>query len=220
MWPMVGKTGVARVALLTKAPVIPVAQWGANEVLPPYTQRPQLLPAQDQPGPGGPPVDLAEFYGQEQTAELLRKVTEVIMDAVTDLSRELRGEPAPAERFDPRKHKGNKQQRDREVTTRCAVFGTGSWGTAFAMILADAGCEVTLWGRRAELAAAINATRTNPDYLPGVELPARGARPPPTRPRRPRDAEFVFLVVPSQTLRAQPGRVGAAAARPTPCWSA
>ncbi len=56
--------------------------------------------------------------------------------------------------------------------TRCAVFGTGSWGTAFAMVLADAGCEVTLWGRRPELVDAINTSRTNPDYLPGIELPA------------------------------------------------
>ena len=42
------------------------------------------------------------------------------------------------------------------------------------MVLADAGCEVTLWGRRPELADAINTTRTNPDYLPGLELPATG----------------------------------------------
>ena len=55
--------------------------------------------------------------------------------------------------------------------TRAAVFGNGSWGTAFAMVMADAGCEVSLWGRRAALAETINTTRTNPDYLPGVELP-------------------------------------------------
>lgn len=47
--------------------------------------------------------------------------------------------------------------------TRVAVYGTGSWGTAFAMVLADAGCEVTLWGRRAGLAEAVNTTHTNPD---------------------------------------------------------
>lgn len=55
--------------------------------------------------------------------------------------------------------------------TRCAVFGTGSWGTAFAMILADAGCEVTLWGRRKELVDAIAETHVNPDYMPHVTLP-------------------------------------------------
>ncbi|MFE0650808.1 NAD(P)H-dependent glycerol-3-phosphate dehydrogenase [Streptomyces sp. NPDC059534] len=84
--------------------------------------------------------------------------------------------------------------------TRAAVFGNGSWGTAFAMVLADAGCEVSLWGRRPELAKEINATRTNPDYLPGVELPAAiTATADPAEAAR--DADFTVLVVPSQTLR-------------------
>ncbi|MFF3555846.1 NAD(P)H-dependent glycerol-3-phosphate dehydrogenase [Streptomyces tsukubensis] len=57
------------------------------------------------------------------------------------------------------------------VPTRVAVFGAGSWGTAFAVILADAGCDVTLWGRRPGLVQAINTTHRNPDYLPDAELP-------------------------------------------------
>ncbi|MGW6967284.1 NAD(P)H-dependent glycerol-3-phosphate dehydrogenase [Streptomyces zaomyceticus] len=84
--------------------------------------------------------------------------------------------------------------------TKAAVFGNGSWGTAFAMVLADAGCEVSLWGRRAELAKEINATRVNPDYLPGVELPAAiTATADPAAAAH--DADFTVLVVPSQTLR-------------------
>ncbi|MEU6878237.1 NAD(P)H-dependent glycerol-3-phosphate dehydrogenase [Streptomyces sp. NPDC046712] len=85
--------------------------------------------------------------------------------------------------------------------TKVAVFGTGSWGTAFAMVLADAGCEVTLWGRRAELVEAINTTRTNPDYFPGVALPS-GIRATTDPAEAARDAEFTVLAVPSQTLRA------------------
>ncbi|MFI9027159.1 NAD(P)H-dependent glycerol-3-phosphate dehydrogenase [Streptomyces sp. NPDC053560] len=85
--------------------------------------------------------------------------------------------------------------------TRCAVYGTGSWGTAFAMVLADAGCEVTLWGRRAEIAEAINTTRTNPDYLPGVELP-QTVRATTDPAEAAAGAEFTVLAVPSQTLRA------------------
>ena len=82
------------------------------------------------------------------------------------------------------------------MTTRCAVYGTGSWGTAFAMVLADAGCEVTLWGRRAEVVDAINTTRTNPDYLPGTQLPpAVTATTDPALAAR--DADFVILAVPS-----------------------
>ena len=84
---------------------------------------------------------------------------------------------------------------------KAAVFGTGSWGTAFAMVLADAGCEVTLWGRRAEVAEAVNTTRTNPEYLPGVELPA-SVRATTDPAEALRGAEFTVLAVPSQTLRA------------------
>ena len=55
--------------------------------------------------------------------------------------------------------------------TRVAVFGTGSWGTAFAAVLADTGCQVQMWGRRAELVDQINASHVNADYLPNLLLP-------------------------------------------------
>ncbi|WP_455355588.1 NAD(P)H-dependent glycerol-3-phosphate dehydrogenase [Streptomyces sp. SYSU K217416] len=84
---------------------------------------------------------------------------------------------------------------------KAAVYGTGSWGTAFGMVLADAGCEVTLWGRRPELADAINQGRTNPDYLPGIELPPT-LRATTDAAEAARGAEFTVLAVPSQTLRA------------------
>jgi glycerol-3-phosphate dehydrogenase (NAD(P)+) len=83
---------------------------------------------------------------------------------------------------------------------RVAVFGSGSWGTAFSMVLADAGNEVTMWARRPELADAINDTRTNPDYLPGIELP--GTVTATHDPERALDgADIVVLAVPSQSLR-------------------
>ncbi len=83
---------------------------------------------------------------------------------------------------------------------KAAVFGTGSWGTAFGMVLADAGCEVTLWGRRAELVDAVNNTRTNPDYLPGIELPPTlRATTDPAEALQ--GADFTVLAIPSQTLR-------------------
>ncbi|MEV5418301.1 NAD(P)H-dependent glycerol-3-phosphate dehydrogenase [Streptomyces albogriseolus] len=83
---------------------------------------------------------------------------------------------------------------------KAAVFGTGSWGTAFGMVLADAGCDVVLWGRRPELAEAVNSTRTNPDYLPGVELP-ENLRATSDAAEAARGADFTVLAVPSQTLR-------------------
>jgi glycerol-3-phosphate dehydrogenase (NAD(P)+) len=84
--------------------------------------------------------------------------------------------------------------------TRVAVLGGGSWGTAFSMILADAGCEVRLWTRRAELAEAINRGHENPDYLPGIELPESVVATPDPVEALDR-AEVVVLAVPSQTLR-------------------
>jgi glycerol-3-phosphate dehydrogenase (NAD(P)+) len=86
------------------------------------------------------------------------------------------------------------------VTLRAAVMGAGSWGTVFAKVLADAGCDVTVWGRRTEIVEAINDRGENPDYLPGVELPERVRAT--TDPAEALDsAEYVALAVPSQTLR-------------------
>lgn len=90
------------------------------------------------------------------------------------------------------------------MTTRIAVFGAGSWGTAFATILADAGCEVALCGRRPELVDAINSTRTNPEYFPGIELPP-GITATTDPEQAAAGAEFAVLTVPSQTLRANLG---------------
>ena len=55
--------------------------------------------------------------------------------------------------------------------TQVSVMGAGSWGTAFSLVLADAGNDVILWARREEVCETINHRRENTDYLPGVELP-------------------------------------------------
>jgi 1-acyl-sn-glycerol-3-phosphate acyltransferase len=104
MWPMKGKTGAARVALATQAPVIPFAQWGANLAVPPYPKRGdiRLFPRKTLTVQAGPPIDLSEFYGKEPTAAVLREVTERIMDEITVQLADIRQEPAPAERYDQR----------------------------------------------------------------------------------------------------------------------
>lgn len=84
--------------------------------------------------------------------------------------------------------------------TRAAVLGTGSWGTAFAATLADAGTDVRMWGRRAESVDQINAG-CNEDYLPGIALPA-GIRATTDAKAALAGADVVVLAVPSQTLRA------------------
>ena len=81
-----------------------------------------------------------------------------------------------------------------------AVFGAGSWGTAFSVVLADAGNDVTIWGRRQDVVDAINERHENPDYFPGVELP-ESVRATTDPAEAAAGAEFVVLSVPSQSLR-------------------
>ncbi|MBZ3904026.1 lysophospholipid acyltransferase family protein [Streptomyces brasiliscabiei] len=110
-WPMTGKTGAARVALQTRCPVIPVAQWGANELLPPYAKKPSLLPRKTHHVLAGPPVDLSAFYGREMSPDLLKDATEVIMAAVTRQLEEIRGEKAPETPYDPRRERIEQRRR-------------------------------------------------------------------------------------------------------------
>lgn len=83
---------------------------------------------------------------------------------------------------------------------KVAVMGAGSWGTTLAKVFADAGNEVTLWARRAELVQAINAAHRNVDYLPTIKLPSNLVATD-DAPGALRDAQIVVLAVPSQTLR-------------------
>ncbi len=83
---------------------------------------------------------------------------------------------------------------------RVAVVGSGSWGTCYAKILADAGNDVSLWARRAEVAREINQARRNSQYLPGINLP-KGLHATSTLREALRGAEQVYLAVPSQSLR-------------------
>ncbi|MEO3744652.1 NAD(P)H-dependent glycerol-3-phosphate dehydrogenase [Plantactinospora sp. B5E13] len=84
--------------------------------------------------------------------------------------------------------------------THAVVLGAGSWGTAFAKVLADAGREVVIWARRPEVAEALDRTRTNPDYLPNLRLPAT-VRATADAAGALSGADLVVLAVPSQTLR-------------------
>lgn len=102
LWPMVGKTGAARVALETGAPVIPIAQWGPQRLLAPYGKRPKLLPRTTIQVRAGLPVVLDDLQGRTVDAELCHEATERIMAAITALLEEIRGEKAPAVRVDPR----------------------------------------------------------------------------------------------------------------------
>jgi len=85
--------------------------------------------------------------------------------------------------------------------SKVAVFGAGSWGTAFSIVLADAGNDVTLWARREEVAQTVNEQRENSEYLPGIELPP-SIQATHDVEKAMHAADVVVLATPSQSLRA------------------
>jgi 1-acyl-sn-glycerol-3-phosphate acyltransferase len=101
-WPMVAKTGVARLAVISRAPVYPAAQWGTQAVFAPYSVKPKLFPRTTVKYRVGEPVDLSQWYGKEDDGEAMTAATAAIMRAITDLLEEIRGEERPAAIFDPR----------------------------------------------------------------------------------------------------------------------
>ena len=95
-WPMAGKTGAARLALLAPdVPVIPVAQWGVQEQIDLYRKKVKLIPRPRHEMSVGDPIDLSAFRGRAPDAATLREVTDVIMRRLRDDVAELRGVPAP-----------------------------------------------------------------------------------------------------------------------------
>ena len=84
--------------------------------------------------------------------------------------------------------------------TKTAVFSAGSWGTAFSIVLADAGNDVTLWARRPEVAEAIDERHENLDYQPGIVLPSSISGTTDVE-KALHGADLVVLATPSQTMR-------------------
>ncbi|WP_433326800.1 lysophospholipid acyltransferase family protein [Spirillospora sp. CA-294931] len=114
LWPMTGQTGAARLALKTGAAVVPVASWGAHELLPYKKGEPTGLrgrlkkgfhpfPRKTMQVIAGPPIDLSRFEGEPLTKETLRAATDEIMRAIAELLGELRGQTAPEELYDHHK---------------------------------------------------------------------------------------------------------------------
>ncbi|GAB3713569.1 lysophospholipid acyltransferase family protein [Mariniluteicoccus flavus] len=102
-WPMTPKSGAARIALEADVPVIPVGQWGANEVLPGKKLTwPRLFPRKTMRLITGEPVQLDDLRGKPLSGEVLAEASERIMDAITALVSELRDEQPPATRWNIR----------------------------------------------------------------------------------------------------------------------
>ena len=101
MWPMVAKTGCARLALETDTPVIPIAQWGSQLVVPNYTKRVKLFPRKTIIIRAGKPVDLSPWKGKHEDPQALIEATAKIMREITVLLEDIRGEKRPEVIFDP-----------------------------------------------------------------------------------------------------------------------
>ena len=125
-WPMVAKTGVARLALMTGAPVIPVAHWGAQDILPYGSLKPHLVPRRTVHVLAGPAVDLSAFTGQPLTSQTLRAATAVIMADITRLLGELRGAVPPAEPYHPAIARRQARQELQELASAQAASGHGA----------------------------------------------------------------------------------------------
>jgi len=100
-WPMVAKTGLARLAIATKTPIVPIAQWGSQIVMPTYEKKIKFFPRTPIKILVGNPLDLSQWYGKEADPEALREATAFVMRELTNLLEVLRGEKRPVEIFDP-----------------------------------------------------------------------------------------------------------------------
>ncbi len=101
LWPMIAKTGCARLALATDTPVIPIAQWGSQKILPRYTNRIHLFPRKTIEIRVGDPVNLAPWKGKHEDPQALIEATAAIMQALTVMIEDMRGEKRPTLIFDP-----------------------------------------------------------------------------------------------------------------------
>lgn len=99
-WPMSGRTGAVRVALATGRPLVPVMQWGPQAILWPYTKRLRLFPRKTIHVRVGDPLDLSDLAGKELTEELLNTATSRLMDALTAMMSQVRGETPSTPRID------------------------------------------------------------------------------------------------------------------------
>jgi 1-acyl-sn-glycerol-3-phosphate acyltransferase len=100
-WPMVAKTGLARIAVISRATVIPCVQWGAQEILPAYSKVPRLWRRHRVVVWAGQALDFSPWFGLEDDHAAMVSATEYAMGVLTRMLEEIRGECAPAQPFDP-----------------------------------------------------------------------------------------------------------------------
>lgn len=99
LWPMSAKTGAVRLALISGRPLIPMLQWGSHEVMGPYRKEFRILPRKTMRIRFGDPIDLSDLEGRELDAATLAAASDRLMDAITAMEAEVRGEDPPATRM-------------------------------------------------------------------------------------------------------------------------
>jgi 1-acyl-sn-glycerol-3-phosphate acyltransferase len=104
LWPMRGKSGAVRIALEQGIPIVPAAHWGTQHLMERYSNKLHLFPRKTIRVKIGDPIDLAEFRGRNLDNATLNEATAVVMQAITVLLEDLRGESAPATRWNPAEH--------------------------------------------------------------------------------------------------------------------
>lgn len=110
-WPMRGKTGAVRLAIEAGVPLIPAAQWGAQQIMPRYGKFSPFPLRKKVDLVFGDPIDLSAFVGPNGQATHLGEATNLVMDRIAELLGELRGETPPAERWNPSAHQQNETGR-------------------------------------------------------------------------------------------------------------
>ena len=103
LWPMTGKTGAVRLALAAGAPLIPIAQWGDQEILPPYSKFPRIFPRKRVTLICGDPIDISNWNGKVDDPQAMEAATKFVMNELTQMVANLRNEVPPTELFDIRK---------------------------------------------------------------------------------------------------------------------
>jgi 1-acyl-sn-glycerol-3-phosphate acyltransferase len=101
LWPMVAKTGAARLAIITQLPIVPVAAWGIADVLQPYSKMPRIWKRSKITLRAGTAIDMSPWYGRQDDPAALAEATAHIMGELTSMLEDIRSEKRPAQIFDP-----------------------------------------------------------------------------------------------------------------------
>lgn len=117
VWPLQGKSGAIRLALRTGVPIIPVAQWGPQEVISPQGKGFRIFPRKTMHIRVGEPFDMSDLRGTDPDAATIQRDADRLQMRITELLAEIRGVPAPAELHSRAEIK---EQQRREAAARMA----------------------------------------------------------------------------------------------------